>query len=67
MQVGQAVERDEARPITPVNVNTRIAERADARKRKDFATADRIRKELLAEGVVLEDKPDGTTEWRRAG
>jgi cysteinyl-tRNA synthetase len=42
-----------------------IQERNDARKRKDFAAADRIRKELEAAGVVLDDSPAGTT-WRRA-
>ena len=42
-----------------------IAAREAARKCKDFAEADRIRKELVDKGVVLEDGPKGTT-WRRA-
>ncbi len=40
-----------------------IAGRLAARKNKDWAEADRIRNELAARGVLLKDRPDGTTDW----
>ena len=43
-----------------------VAQRTAAKAARDFATADRIRDELKAEGILLEDKPDGETDWRRA-
>jgi len=45
-------------------IDTLIAERTEARKAKNFARSDEIRDKLAAEGVILEDGPEGTT-WRR--
>jgi cysteinyl-tRNA synthetase len=42
-----------------------IASRIDARMRRDFGAADRIRDELVEAGVILEDAPGGATKWRR--
>lgn len=47
-------------------IDALVEQRAAAKKGKDFATADRIRDDLKARGIVLEDKPGGVTEWRRA-
>ena len=45
-------------------INGIIAERAAARKARDFARADQIRQELLEQGVILEDTKDGM-RWKR--
>ncbi len=47
-------------------IQSLIDARTAAKGAKNFAEADRIRNELLAEGIVLEDRPGGVTEWRRA-
>ncbi|AMO56285.1 cysteinyl-tRNA synthetase [Endozoicomonas montiporae CL-33] len=44
-------------------VETMIQKRADAKKARDFAECDRIRDELAAQGISLQDGPQGTT-WR---
>ncbi|HEY4977606.1 MAG TPA: cysteine--tRNA ligase, partial [Candidatus Acidoferrum sp.] len=42
-----------------------VAERQTARQRRDFAASDRIRKELLERGIILEDTKDGNVRWKR--
>jgi cysteinyl-tRNA synthetase len=42
-----------------------IAERIAAKKKRDFPTADSIRKELADRGIILEDAKDGSVRWKR--
>ena len=51
--------------LTTDDINALIEKRIEAKKAKNFAEADRIRKELADSGIILEDTPQGTT-WRRA-
>ncbi|BDX21436.1 cysteine--tRNA ligase [Polynucleobacter sp. TUM22923] len=52
--------------LTNEMIEEQIAARLAAKQAKDFAKSDLIRKTLLEQGVVLEDKPGGITEWRRS-
>jgi cysteinyl-tRNA synthetase len=42
-----------------------VADRNAAKKKRDFATADRIRKELADRGIIIEDAKDGSVRWKR--
>ena len=52
--------------LTPKLMELLIALRKEAKEKKDFATADRIRQGLTAAGITLEDRKDGTI-WRAEG
>jgi cysteinyl-tRNA synthetase len=51
--------------ISDAEVEKLVAERQDARKRRDFPASDRIRKELAERGIILEDGRDGSVRWKR--
>ena len=57
------VEKQEE--LLDADIEALIAERQAARKEKNFARADEIRKELLDKGIVLEDTREGV-KWKRA-
>lgn len=51
--------------LSDADIEAKIAERAAAKKAKDFARADQVRKDLAAQGVILEDTKEGV-RWKRA-
>ena len=51
--------------LDPAAIEAQIALRSAAKSIKNYTEADRIRETLLDNGVMLEDKPGGLTEWRR--
>ena len=59
LKAGNADSHDDSK------IEQLILARTEAKQAKNFAEADRIRQALLADGVILEDSPQGTT-WRRA-
>ena len=50
--------------LTDEAINALLAERDQAKRRRDFARADQIRKELTEKGIVIEDSKDGV-RWKR--
>jgi cysteinyl-tRNA synthetase len=51
--------------ISGNEIELKVAERNEARKQKNFKKADQIRQFLASNGIVIEDKPDGTSRWKR--
>ena len=51
--------------MTETDIEVKLAERNEARCRKNFKRADEIRAELASLGITIEDRPDGTSRWKR--
>ncbi len=56
----------EARASADADIEARIEARRQAKAARNWAEADRLRDELKAMGIVLEDRKDGTVRWKRA-
>ena len=62
--LGLGLATEERRSESDPRIDGLLARREAAREAREFATADRIRKELEAEGILIEDTPEGP-RWRR--
>ncbi len=51
--------------LSDAEIDKLVTERNATKKKRDFAAADRIRKELADHGIILEDAKDGTVRWKR--
>jgi len=58
------IGQDSAGP-SDAEIEALVAERQAARKRRDFATSDRVRDQLAGFGIILEDSRDGGVRWKR--
>ncbi|HMS84361.1 MAG TPA: cysteine--tRNA ligase [Nitrospira sp.] len=70
--IGQAKVTSEALPVgakksglTDTEIEDLLRERNEARGKKQFKRADEIRQSLAAHGIIIEDKPDGSSRWKR--
>ena len=64
--IAQGLTAKVSESFSEQTIDDMIEKRLAARKAKDWAESDRIRDELKAQGIILEDRPDGTTDWRRS-
>lgn len=52
-------------PLTDADIEQRLKERNEARRNRNFKQADAIRQALQEQGIIIEDRPDGTSRWKR--
>jgi cysteinyl-tRNA synthetase len=65
LKIGLEEKANARSVISNADIDAKITERNEARGRKDFKKADDIRAELSSLGITIEDRPDGTSRWKR--
>ncbi|PHQ71670.1 MAG: cysteine--tRNA ligase [Sneathiella sp.] len=60
------ISTNENANISRIEIDELIAERLKEKKNKNFSKSDEIRDHLKSRGIILEDMPGGTTDWKRA-
>ncbi|MDP2905594.1 MAG: cysteine--tRNA ligase, partial [Candidatus Omnitrophota bacterium] len=63
--LGISLEVSGSNQISDADIKKKLVERDSARREKQYALSDKIRRELEEKGVILEDAKDGSTTWRR--
>ena len=66
LQGAHGTDNAAASALNDAHIAEQIAARTAAKQARNFSEADRIRNALLSAGVILQDKPGGETDWRRA-
>jgi cysteinyl-tRNA synthetase len=61
----EQIEQSAVLTLTDEVIEEKLVERNEARKQKNFKKADEIRQLLASHGIIIEDKPDGTSRWKR--
>ncbi|MCW5800170.1 MAG: cysteine--tRNA ligase [Nitrospira sp.] len=56
---------DERADFSDEEIAAKIAERLAAKQSKNYKLADQLRTELASQGITIEDRPDGTSRWKR--
>ena len=62
---GSGVDGESNMALSDEDIAGKIAARLDAKKVKNYKLADQLRAELASHGVTIEDRPDGTSRWKR--
>ena len=65
---GDSLHSCKVRPVTALSdeeIAGKIAARIEAKRVKNYTLADQLRAELASHGITIEDRPDGTSRWKR--